>query len=62
MTNSTFQNMVGYKDEELKELTPLDITPDGAQRETNRIFLESYSKESVIISNRLNSCSERTAS
>ena len=38
MTNSTFQNMVGFKDEELKELTPLDITPDGAQRETNRIF------------------------
>src|SRR6516164_3793028 len=40
MTNSTFQNMVGYKDEELKELTPLDITPDGAQRETNRIFFQ----------------------
>ena len=38
MTNSTFQNMVGYKDEELKQLTPLDITPDGVQRETNRIF------------------------
>src|SRR5262252_7874929 len=38
MTNSTFQNMVGYKDEELKELTPLDITPDGAHRETNRIL------------------------
>jgi PAS domain S-box-containing protein len=37
MTNSTFQNMVGYKDE-LKQLTPLDITPDGIQRETNRIF------------------------
>src|SRR5262245_20923826 len=40
MTNSTFQNMVGYKDEELKELTPLDITPDGAQRETNRIVFK----------------------
>src|SRR5215467_6929230 len=40
MTNSTFQNMVGYKDEELKELTPLDITPDGAQRETNKIFFK----------------------
>jgi len=40
MTNSTFQNMVGYKDEELKELTPLDITPDGAQRETNRILFK----------------------
>jgi PAS domain S-box-containing protein len=38
MTNSTFQNMVGYKDDELKQLTPLDITPDGIQRETNRIF------------------------
>ena len=38
MTNSAFQNMVGYKDEELKQLTPLDITPDGVQRETNRIF------------------------
>src|SRR5262249_35486815 len=30
----------GYKDEALKELTPLDITPDGAQRETNRIFFQ----------------------
>ena len=40
MTNSTFQNMVGYKDEELKELTPLDITPDDAQRETNRILFK----------------------
>ena len=40
MTNSTFQNMVGYKDGELKELTPLDITPDGAQRETNRILFK----------------------
>ena len=60
MTNSTFQNMVGYKDKELKELTPLDITPDGAQRETNRIFLKSYSKGGVTISSRLNSCSERT--
>src|SRR5262249_38533237 len=40
MTNPTFQNMVGYKDEELKELTPLDITPDGAQRETNRILFK----------------------
>ena len=40
MTNATFQNMVGYKDEELKELSPLDITPDGAQRETNRAFFK----------------------
>ena len=40
MTNSTFQNMVGYKDEELKELTPLDITPDGVHRETNRILFK----------------------
>ena len=40
MTNSTFQNMVGYKDEELKELTPLDITPDGAHHETNRILFK----------------------
>src|SRR5499427_8042049 len=38
MTNSAFQNMVGYQDEQLKELTPLDITPDGAQREMNRVL------------------------
>src|SRR5262249_892826 len=38
MTNSAFQNMVGYKDEELKELTPLDITPEGGQREMNRVL------------------------
>jgi PAS domain S-box-containing protein len=35
MTNSTFQAMTGYNDEELKELTPLDITPAG-EREINR--------------------------
>jgi PAS domain-containing protein len=27
MTNSTYQAMVGYTDDELKKLTPLDITP-----------------------------------
>src|SRR6516165_4452719 len=36
MTNSTFQAMTGYNDEELKELTPLDITPID-QREVNRM-------------------------
>ena len=35
MTNSTFQAMVGYTDDELKKITPLDITPAG-ERETNR--------------------------
>jgi PAS domain S-box-containing protein len=38
MTNPIFQSMVGYNDKELKKLTPLDITPDDAQRETNRIL------------------------
>jgi PAS domain S-box-containing protein len=35
MTNSTFQAMVGYTDDELKKITPLDITP-ASERETNR--------------------------
>jgi PAS domain S-box-containing protein len=40
MTNPIFQTMVGYDDKELKKLTPLDITPDDAQREINRILFE----------------------
>jgi PAS domain S-box-containing protein len=36
MTNSTYQVMVGYTDEELKKLTPLDITPVD-DREVNRL-------------------------
>jgi len=35
MTNSTYQAMVGYTNDELKKLTPLDITPIG-EREINR--------------------------
>jgi PAS domain S-box-containing protein len=35
MTNSTYQAMVGYTDDELKKLTPLDITP-ASEREINR--------------------------
>jgi PAS domain S-box-containing protein len=35
MANSTFQNMVGYTNEELKKITPLEITPVG-EREINR--------------------------
>jgi PAS domain S-box-containing protein len=35
MTNSTYQTMVGYTDDELKKLTPLDITP-ASDREINR--------------------------
>ena len=37
--NSTFQAMVGYTDDELKKLTPLDITPAG-DREANKISPE----------------------
>jgi PAS domain S-box-containing protein len=37
MTNSTFQVMVGYTDDELKKITPLDITPVN-ERETNRVL------------------------
>jgi len=35
MTNSAFQTMVGYTEEELKKITPLDITP-ASERETNQ--------------------------
>lgn len=40
MANPIFQSMVGYNDKELKKLTPLDITPDDAQRETNRVLFK----------------------
>src|SRR3974390_461855 len=36
-SNSTFQAMVGYSDDELREITPLDITPAN-ERETNRVL------------------------
>ena len=39
MANSTYQNMVGYTNDELKKLTPLDITPAG-EREINKAFFE----------------------
>jgi PAS domain S-box-containing protein len=39
MTNSTYQVMVGYTDEELKKLTPLDITPID-DREVNRVLFQ----------------------
>ena len=40
MANPIFQSTVGYNDKELKKLTPLDITPDDAQRETNRVLFK----------------------
>jgi PAS domain-containing protein len=36
-TSRTFQNMVGYSDEELRLLTPLDISVSG-EREINAVF------------------------
>src|SRR5262249_55877494 len=36
MTTSTFEAMGGYTDEELKRLTPLDITPAADDREINK--------------------------
>ena len=39
MANSTFQEMVGYTNDELKKLTPLDITPEG-EREINSTLFE----------------------
>src|SRR5271156_1731915 len=36
-TSRTFQNMVGYSDEELRQLTPLDISVPG-EREINEDF------------------------
>ena len=35
--NSAFQAMVGYTDDELKKLTPLDITPAGQQDSPERV-------------------------
>jgi PAS domain S-box-containing protein len=39
MANSTIQEMVGYTNDELKKLTPLDITPEG-EREINSTLFE----------------------
>lgn len=39
MANSTYQNMVGYTNDELKKLTPLDITPAG-EREINKALFK----------------------
>lgn len=40
MANSTFQAMVGYTDDELKKLTPLDITPAGEREINRKLFSE----------------------
>ena len=39
MTNSTFQEMVGYTNDELTKITPLDITPAN-ERETNQALFK----------------------
>ena len=41
--NLTFQTMVGYTENELKKLTPLDITPAG-DREANRVLLKELQR------------------
>jgi PAS domain S-box-containing protein len=38
-TNPTYQRMIGYTDEELRQLTPLDISVSG-EREVNAILIE----------------------
>ena len=40
MANSTFQEMVGYTNDELKKLTPLDITPEGERKINSTLFKE----------------------
>jgi PAS domain S-box-containing protein len=40
MANSTFQEMVGYTNDELKKLTPLDITPEGEREINSTLFKE----------------------
>jgi PAS domain S-box-containing protein len=41
--NATFRTMVGYSEDELKKLTPLDITP-AADREANRVLLKELQR------------------
>jgi PAS domain S-box-containing protein len=43
MTNSTYQAMTGYSDDEPKEITPLDITPVD-QREANQKFFREVER------------------
>jgi PAS domain S-box-containing protein len=40
MANSTYQTMVGYTNDELKKLTPLDITPAGERDINKALFKE----------------------
>ena len=40
MANSTFQAMTGYSNDELKKLTPLDITPPAQREENRKVFVE----------------------
>ena len=43
-TSRTFQNMVGYSDEELRQLTPLDISvPGERERRARRCSCRSHS-------------------
>jgi PAS domain S-box-containing protein len=39
-TNRTFQNMVGYSDQELRQLTPLDISVPGEREINEDLFSE----------------------
>ena len=48
MANSTYQNMVGYTNDELKKLTPLDITPAG-EREINKAFFEELRRQALTL-------------
>src|SRR5262245_6173582 len=43
MANPTFQEMVGYTNDELKKITPLDITPVD-EREINKTFFNELQK------------------
>jgi PAS domain-containing protein len=60
MTNSTYQNMVGYTNDELKKLTRW-TSPRQANARSTRVFSTSYRKASADTSNWSNSCSAKTA-
>lgn len=46
-TNQTFQEMVGYTGEELRQISPLDISVPG-EREINAVYFKNCKEEKEI--------------
>jgi PAS domain S-box-containing protein len=49
-TSRTFQSMVGYSDEELRQLTPLDISVPG-EREKRKLLQPNATRQATTLRN-----------